>query len=184
LKDFVFFKSIFRRLYFCMVKHLCFHNSSFALRNILMSMTIPQCDIPLLFKEYEQKPSLSCALWFMYVRIHDNICLMLYYGWSFTHKWWAFPKCKAKLNYVLSCFRPLSLQMHLCNDIGALPSTYGIGERLFKSCQLWVAIIQVIYACMYVYTYICILWEIYSCLTFAFLNLPSLASLKWLQQRE
>ncbi len=53
----------------------------------------------------------------------------------------------------------LILQMHLCIDLGALPCTYGIEERLSKSGQLWVAIIQVIYASMYVYTYIyiCIL---------------------------
>jgi len=32
LKDFGFFQRIFWRLYFCMVKYLSFHNSSFALR--------------------------------------------------------------------------------------------------------------------------------------------------------
>ncbi len=109
------------------------------------------------FQGIQEKPSLSYALWFMYVKIHDNICLMLYFRWSFTHKWWAFPKWKAKLNYVLSCLDPLVCKCTYVLTLGlSLPCTYGIGERLSKSHQLWVAIIQVIYACMYVYTYICI----------------------------
>jgi hypothetical protein len=36
LKDLGFFKRIFLRLYFCMVKHLSFHNSSFVLRYLFM----------------------------------------------------------------------------------------------------------------------------------------------------
>jgi len=43
-KYFGFFKRIFWRLYFCMVKYLSFHISSFALRYILAR---PQCDISL-----------------------------------------------------------------------------------------------------------------------------------------
>jgi hypothetical protein len=39
---------IFLLLYFCMVKYLSFHNSSFALRYFLqMQMARPQCDTPL-----------------------------------------------------------------------------------------------------------------------------------------
>jgi hypothetical protein len=49
LKGFGFFKRIFERLYFCMVKYLSFHNSSFALRYVLMSMARPHCDTPLVY---------------------------------------------------------------------------------------------------------------------------------------
>jgi hypothetical protein len=38
---------MFWRLYFCMVKYLSFHISSFALRYFLVYMASPQCDTPL-----------------------------------------------------------------------------------------------------------------------------------------
>ncbi len=41
------FRGFFLRLYFCMMKYLNFHNSSFALRYFLPQMTRPQCDTPL-----------------------------------------------------------------------------------------------------------------------------------------
>jgi hypothetical protein len=47
LKDFGFFCRIFGKLYFCKVKYLSFHNSSFALRHFLMLMASPRCDAPL-----------------------------------------------------------------------------------------------------------------------------------------
>ncbi len=37
-KILVSFRGFFRRLYFCMVKYLSFHNSSFALRSILFNV--------------------------------------------------------------------------------------------------------------------------------------------------
>ncbi len=43
---FGFFERIFWRLYFCMMKYLSFHNSSFVLLYLLMSMARPQCDTP------------------------------------------------------------------------------------------------------------------------------------------
>ncbi len=47
-KIFVSFRGFFGRLYFCMVKYLSFHNSSFALRCFLVCMARPQCDTPLI----------------------------------------------------------------------------------------------------------------------------------------
>ncbi len=38
-------------LYFCMVKYLSFHNSSFALTYFLMWMARPQCDTPLVISD-------------------------------------------------------------------------------------------------------------------------------------
>jgi len=43
----VSFRGFFEDYIFCMVKYLSFHNSSFALRYILMEMARPQCDTPL-----------------------------------------------------------------------------------------------------------------------------------------
>ncbi len=45
------FRGFFDLLYFCMVKYLSFHNSSFALRYFLMWMARPQCDTPLVISD-------------------------------------------------------------------------------------------------------------------------------------